>query len=76
MNNKQFNLMKQKSSAKEYYELILYYQGSVVYKRKTSNYTSYKGEFERLQKMTKENSSYELVANLYDFENNFEKRMY
>ena len=80
MTNKKYialqNAKARKEKEVEYYELLLYYKNSLEEKKVVNNFASYRGEFDRMNKYCKENSSYRLEVNLYDYNKNFEKRIY
>lgn len=61
---------------KQYYELILFKQGEIEERIETDRFSTYKGEFERLEAVTKSSPLYELVVNLKDSDRVFEKRIY
>lgn len=61
---------------KQYYELILFKQGDVVERIETDRFSTYKGEFERLEAVAKSSPLYELVVNMEDSDRVFEKRIY
>ena len=65
-----------KKPDKQFYELLLFKSGEFIEKVKTDNFSKYKGEFERLEAVTKADRTYELIVNLYDSNNEFEKRIY
>ena len=60
---------------KQFYEIILLRNGGQVERIKTPNYITFKGEYERMESVANSNSAYDLIANLYDADNQFEKRI-
>lgn len=60
---------------KEYYELMLYHNGSLVEHVVASKFNQYKGEFERLNAFCERSSSYKLKVNLYNYQHQFEKEI-
>ena len=60
---------------KQYYEVILLLNGGVVERIKTDNFATFKGEYERLEAVANSKAAYELLGNLYDADNKFEKRI-
>ena len=68
-------MKKKPIETKQYYEIILLFNGGCVELSKTSSFDVYKGEYVRLESIAKTNPGYELIVNLYDFNNRFEKRV-
>ena len=79
MTNKKYQIMMNKKHIeerkKEFYELILYHNGSVIERRTVSQFNQYKGEYERLNALCERSSSYTLRVNLYNYQHQFEKEI-
>lgn len=68
-------MKKTRKPNKQFYELILFKQGEMIERVKTDKFATYKGEYERLASVAAASPLYELIVNLYDQNNEFEKRI-
>lgn len=73
--NKKY-LQRIQPKPRQYYEILLFKQGELVEKVDTPKYATFKGEFERIEKIANSSPLYEMVANLKDSDHQFEKRIY